>query len=93
MIVPEQYEECRIYGHAWHTIGVDLSKKLYIGETLECLRCRSYKISALQRKTGLIIKSKYVYSEGYLMPRGEKFTREDRGRLRVARFKTQRKAS
>ncbi|WNM67194.1 hypothetical protein SEA_ERUTAN_48 [Gordonia phage Erutan] len=86
MNIPEQFEECRIYGHAWNTEEVDLSSRVYIGETLQCLRCDTYKISALQRKTGLIIKSRYIYSADYLMPRGEKFTREDRGKLRVQRI-------
>ena len=84
--IPSQFEECRVYGHSWNTVGIDLSKKTHIGETLECLRCSAYKISALQRKTGLVLKSRYIYPEGYLMPRGEKFTREDRGKLRVNRI-------
>ena len=80
--VNPDYEECRLYGHAWNTESVGFSSKS-IEEGLVCTRCSTERINQLQRRTGIITNSRYKYPKGYLMPTGEKFGREERGQLRV----------
>ncbi|UJQ86116.1 hypothetical protein ZANY_47 [Gordonia phage Zany] len=85
MPIPEQFEECRIYGHAWRTYAIGLHRG-WIEEELECMRCSTKKVSNLQRKTGLVLKVRYIYPANYVQ-KGEKFGRLERGALRVRHIK------
>lgn len=74
---------CRDFGHAWRPLTARYADEGSIVRAQRCTRCRTEREQTLSM-SGLILRGKYEYPDGYLAPRGMgRMTSEDRGVLRV----------
>jgi hypothetical protein len=84
------YLKCRRHLHAWgdderYTIVRNKrTRRQQIRLVLQCDRCDSIRIEMMTIATGDRIGTpNYIYSEGYQLARGERFTAADRSALRL----------
>lgn len=87
-----QFLKCRQDLHAWgdderySIVRNKVTRRQQIRRVLTCDRCDSDRVEMLTIATGDRIGSpRYIYSEGYQLAKGEKFTAADRAALRLYR--------
>lgn len=65
-----QYGECRLLGHAWHTVPSDWTPQYGVPMTVRCERCNIERRDSVNRYTGEVESRRYEYPDGYLFSRG-----------------------
>lgn len=72
---------CRDLQHSWSPYEAR-SVKGGFERTLRCVRCKSLKKQSLDVQ-GYILRSEFIYTDGYLRPGEGRLSRADRAELRV----------
>lgn len=76
------HAQCRVYGHAWTTVGVGLPPA-WIEETMECDRCGTVRVDRIERVTGFVKGRKYKHAEGYIRKGETRIGKEELGKFRL----------
>lgn len=77
-----QFERCRVYGHNWNSMTITFADYVWIDQ-LECEHCGTVRKDYVRRGDGIVYRRYYTYPPGYRLPKGERLTREDVGKLRL----------
>ncbi len=82
--IPDDYLLCRDLGHAWAPHDVKVSRKA--GEIHRVLKCRNCPTERTQilSTSGFIVRSRYEYPEGYVLPGIGRLSSDDRAHIRVS---------
>lgn len=84
--LPETQTMCRDLKHNWFYQSVERSPDGFIRQ-LGCVTCGAFKLQNLDRY-GYILKSSYVYPEGYVRPAGAgRVTQEENASMRLLSLK------
>jgi hypothetical protein len=80
----KSFMECRDWGHSWraYTVGVDRRNNIF-EQTLRCSRCYTHRLRTISG-SGNLIKTRYQYKDGYLIPGWGRMSRDDKAILRLA---------
>lgn len=84
--IPTQYLACRSLGHNWRYFDVDethVDTERVLTQELHCNVCDSYKFQDVDAETGYIERTRYRYSEGYLVHGLGRLTADDNGFIRL----------
>lgn len=89
-MIPEEYEKCRTYGHSWDDEvppPPNYSAKVFSSALVtRCDRCATYRILAVNA-LGEVAGRKYLYPDGYLIPKEQRPTKAE---LRIVRIRRKR---
>jgi hypothetical protein len=81
----QSFKECRDWGHSWRAYDASIDRRsMLIEEILRCSRCFSRRYRTISGRSGDILKRRYVYREGYLIPAWGRMSKDDKGELRLA---------
>jgi hypothetical protein len=83
--LPDSFIMCRDMGHMWRPFMARISPEWQnaYDRTLRCGRCKTERAQVIGLD-GQILRSGYVYTDGYLTPLGSgRITGEGRGALRL----------
>jgi hypothetical protein len=79
------FRECRDWGHSWRAYTVSFEQRGSLWEeTLRCSRCISFRHRKISGKSGMVVKTRYTYRPGYLIPGWGRMSKDDKGALRLA---------
>jgi len=82
--MPDTHLLCRDFGHTWRRFMARHVPAHHVYEqTLRCTRCKTLRERVLNER-GIVVSSKYVYPDGYLVKGMGYLAGEDRGLIRLA---------
>lgn len=68
--LPDDYLECRQFGHNWKPFTVEKGRDTFKVRVI-CDRCETFVIHTISRRTGDVVKKPYrSYPKDYLAPHG-----------------------
>jgi len=81
---PDEYLECRVFGHPWKTHGrVTRPSRWQYRQEVACLRCTATRVQLISVATGEIKHSYLHYPPGFLRKGQGRLDRRGRGRARL----------
>lgn len=67
---------CRVYGHGWKKQEVTHESGGYAVVVVQCDVCGTKRIDIVHRASGVVVRRKYSYAEGYLLTEPGRVKRE-----------------
>lgn len=81
--LPDAFLQCRDFGHTWRPFRASINDDATFERVFRCGRCKTERQQTLSKR-GEILGGAYLYTEGYLAPKGtERITSDGRNRLRL----------
>ncbi|UTN91240.1 hypothetical protein SEA_POKYPUPPY_81 [Gordonia phage PokyPuppy] len=86
--INDRYVWCRVYGHNWDTVGINLDDRHFIIEELGCMNCETTRTSRVARGTGHVRSRSYSYPDNYHVEGG--IDKDQKGKMRLKILGTRR---